>query len=185
MPGSKVAERMKVVFERDGAGWHVYIPAVQGCRSDGRSINEARKNIREALAVSLEGPNADKVAEAVVFDEEFRGGSGKLRAALAAAVGTRDAAERLEAARKAFEGVLGSVAKQVVDEGLSYRDAGDLLGVSHEHAKKLSKKRLAVTLTVDEFAEEYPQLAGKFGVRKTAPKKTTEKPAARPVKHAD
>jgi len=42
---------LKVVFEPDGGAWHVYVPAVRGCRSHGRSLSEARRNIREALAL--------------------------------------------------------------------------------------------------------------------------------------
>ena len=48
---TKVAAPMKVVFEPDGGAWHVYVPAVQGCRSHGRSLSEARRNIREVLAL--------------------------------------------------------------------------------------------------------------------------------------
>jgi len=69
MPGRKVAYReMRVVYEPDGAGWHVYIPEVAGCRSHGRSIAEARKNIREALALCAdEIPNAAAVAKKARF----------------------------------------------------------------------------------------------------------------------
>ena len=48
---TNVAAPLKVVFELDGGAWHVYVPAVPGCRSQGRSLSEARCNLREALAL--------------------------------------------------------------------------------------------------------------------------------------
>jgi hypothetical protein len=70
----KVAARqVTVVFEPDGAGWHVFIPEVRGCRSHGRSIGEARKNIREALSLcDDEFPNAARLAKTVEFIEEVQ-----------------------------------------------------------------------------------------------------------------
>jgi predicted RNase H-like HicB family nuclease len=49
--GTKVTDPLNVVFEPDGGAWHVHVPAVPGCRSHGRSLSEARRNIREALAL--------------------------------------------------------------------------------------------------------------------------------------
>lgn len=48
---TEVAAPLKVVFEPDGGAWHVHVPAVPGCRSHGRSLSEARRNLREALAL--------------------------------------------------------------------------------------------------------------------------------------
>jgi predicted RNase H-like HicB family nuclease len=48
---TRLAAPLKVVFEPDGGAWHVHVPAVQGCRSHGRSLSEARRSIREALAL--------------------------------------------------------------------------------------------------------------------------------------
>ena len=73
MPRAKVAAQVsfRVVYEPDEGGWHVYLPDVRGCRSWGRSITEARRNIREALATCADlFNNADAVAcDATLVDE--------------------------------------------------------------------------------------------------------------------
>ena len=44
-----------VTLEKDEAGWIVVeCPALPGCVSQGRTADEAIKNIREAIAASLE-----------------------------------------------------------------------------------------------------------------------------------
>jgi predicted RNase H-like HicB family nuclease len=59
--------RYRVVFDRDvSAAWIVRVPAVSGCHSYGRSLDEARARIREALALWV-----DDVAGAHL-DEEVR-----------------------------------------------------------------------------------------------------------------
>ncbi len=46
---------MKVVFEpSDEGGYTVYVPALPGCISEGDTLEEARRNIREAIALYLE-----------------------------------------------------------------------------------------------------------------------------------
>jgi predicted RNase H-like HicB family nuclease len=46
---------LKVVFEpSDEAGYTVYVPALPGCISEGDTLDEARENIREAIALYLE-----------------------------------------------------------------------------------------------------------------------------------
>ena len=47
--------RLKVVFEpSDEGGYTVYVPALPGCISEGDTLEEARRNIREAIALYLE-----------------------------------------------------------------------------------------------------------------------------------
>ena len=42
--------RLKVVFEpSDEGGFTVHVPALPGCISEGDTLDEARKNIREAI----------------------------------------------------------------------------------------------------------------------------------------
>ena len=129
-----VARQVKVVFEPDGAGWHVSIPEVAGCRSHGRSIAEARKNVRGALALCddvLE--DAEEIAETAVFEEEVRVPSAARRAV------DRARRAREEAARKDAEAAKAVVesAKALRRAGLSLRDTGELLGLSHQRIKQL------------------------------------------------
>jgi predicted RNase H-like HicB family nuclease len=61
---------LKVVFElSDEGGYTVYVPALPGCISEGDSVEEARQNIREAIALYLE-PAEDVVSPAGGFVEE-------------------------------------------------------------------------------------------------------------------
>ena len=47
--------QLKVVFEpSDDGGYTVYVPALPGCISEGDSLDTARRNIREAIALYLE-----------------------------------------------------------------------------------------------------------------------------------
>jgi predicted RNase H-like HicB family nuclease len=47
---------LKVVFEPSEEGGNTaYVPALPGCISEGNTLDEARGNIREAIALWLEG----------------------------------------------------------------------------------------------------------------------------------
>ncbi|WP_448595724.1 type II toxin-antitoxin system HicB family antitoxin [Thermoflexus hugenholtzii] len=47
--------RLKVVLEpRDKGGYTVYVPSLPGCISEGETIEEALRNIREAIGLYME-----------------------------------------------------------------------------------------------------------------------------------
>jgi len=51
--------QLKVVITKGEDGWYVVtVPSLPGCISQGRTIKEAKKNIREAIALYLE-PDED------------------------------------------------------------------------------------------------------------------------------
>ena len=55
--------RFKVVLEpSDEGGYTVYVPALPGCISEGDTIEDALKNIREALELYLEPVEDDLVS---------------------------------------------------------------------------------------------------------------------------
>jgi antitoxin HicB len=136
MSRKQVAHTFKVVFEPepDGSAWNVHIPSLEGCLTYGRSLAEARRNIREALSLFEEefGGKADEVAAAAVFEEDIR-----LPAAVRAAVRRFDKARADEAALHALKAQLASV----ITETYSLRDAGELLGMSPEGVRKLIRAR--------------------------------------------
>lgn len=46
----------EVVFEREeDGGYSVYVPALPGCASQGDTLAEATKNVREAISLYLDG----------------------------------------------------------------------------------------------------------------------------------
>ncbi|MBI2379009.1 MAG: hypothetical protein HYV07_33750 [Deltaproteobacteria bacterium] len=121
-------ERVRVRFERDenGRDWNVELVSseVSGVHSYGRSIREARRNIREALAAAV----GEDLAAEVAFDEEFvlPGGA---RSAVARALELRAQARSAELAASSE---LERVASELVrDRGISVRDAAELLELSH------------------------------------------------------
>lgn len=124
---TKLAAPLKVVFEPDGGAWHVYLPAVQGCRSHGRSLSEARRNIREALTLF------DREGAALIEHVRLPKSVSKVL------VRAKKAREALVTLQKAAQDCARASARQLLAAGLSLRDAGELMGLSHEHVKQLAK----------------------------------------------
>lgn len=66
-------KKLKVVYEPDEGGWHAFVPDVQGCRTWGRTLQAARRNVREALSTCSDVlEQAEQVAEQAELEEEFR-----------------------------------------------------------------------------------------------------------------
>ena len=140
----QVATRLThhVTFERDASGlWVASIPAVPGCHTQGRTLEQARRRIREALAVSLDGlsdEQADEAARNAELLEEIclpRPVRVKL---------DRYHAKRLQAERanKELQDTTAAAASELTQRfGLSLRDAGELLGLSHERVNQVVGKR--------------------------------------------
>ena len=119
----------KAVFELDESGaWIVRIPAVRGCHTYGRSLDQARRRIREALSLWVDD------AEDVVIEEQLRLPA-SARLALQRAKRARERAER-ERSRAQEE--TERTARALLDElGIGMRDAGELLGLSHQRVQQL------------------------------------------------
>ncbi|HEV8655938.1 MAG TPA: type II toxin-antitoxin system HicB family antitoxin [Candidatus Limnocylindria bacterium] len=118
--------RVRAVFERDETGaWVVRVPAVKGCHSHGRTLEQARARIREALRLfDVQRPD---------LAEEIR-----LPADLLATVRrARRARDRAQAQNAAAQSELRSAAARLARAGLSRRDAGDLLGLSRQRVQQL------------------------------------------------
>lgn len=118
--------RLRVVFERDESGtWIVRVPQVRGCHSYGRTLDQARMRIREALRLF----DVDRVDLA----EDIR-----LPARLLDAVRrARRARERSAAQRSAAQAELRAATSTLTRAGLSRRDAGSLLGLSRQRIQQL------------------------------------------------
>ncbi len=57
----EVVQRFEVVYETDEGGFHVFVPALKGCHSWGKSRDEARENIKEAIALWIESAHKNGV----------------------------------------------------------------------------------------------------------------------------
>ena len=118
-----------VRYERDEEGWWVAsVKEVKGVHTQGRSIDAARKRVREALSLAVKGAKTAKLVDEIVVGADVRKAVKKVRALQA-----RAAKEQEEAAAAAR-----AVARRLVKElELSVRDASEVLGVSFQRVQQL------------------------------------------------
>ena len=57
-----------IVIEPDETGYHAFVPALQGCHSFGDTVDEAQKNIAEAIELHVEAMIED--GESVLVERE-------------------------------------------------------------------------------------------------------------------
>jgi len=124
-----------VTYERDEGGWWIAeLHGVLGVNSDGRTVADARRRVREALSLAI-GDDAAERAE-LVDDVKL---PATLKRAVRRAVATRTKADKLQAA--AQEATRTLVKELTRRYGLSVRDAAELLGVSHQRVQQLKGVR--------------------------------------------
>lgn len=117
-------------YERDESGWWtVEVPEVQGCRSQGRTLREARERIQEALGLFVDDAEAAMIVDDIRLPPEGRQAVERMTAARSKA----DAAAR-DAATIASD-VAGVLTKRL---GFSVRDAAGVLGLSHQRVQQLA-----------------------------------------------
>lgn len=136
MPTNSRGSRMtfKVVFEQEGTGWRASIPEVRGCEAWGRSLSEARRKVRKALAAS-NVKNAASVAKKVELVDVVRlPPSAKKELARYAEARARAQAE-IQSLRRATRSVVSTLTSKF---GISLRDASSLLGLSRERVRQLT-----------------------------------------------
>lgn len=127
----KAKSKYAVSLARDKRGWWVAtVSEVPGCHTQGRTIEQARERVREALQAwfDLEGPYAGKLVGSVELAKPI------LRA-ISCAEEARERARSAEgvASERTREAILA-----MVEMGLSLRDAGELLGVTRQRAQQLA-----------------------------------------------
>jgi len=124
-----MATTYRVIVERDAAGWWLArIPAVRGCHTQGKSIDQALRRVREALGLWVDD------ADLAILESDIR-----LPSALRAVVTqTRQAREGEARAREAARSALGRSVRTLTESGISTRDAAHLLGISHQRVHQLT-----------------------------------------------
>ena len=123
----------RVAYERDESGWWVAtVRWVRGCHTQGRTVDEARRRIREALALFVD--DARKVA--IVDDVKLPSAATR---AIRAYVTLRKKAD--EEDRRAARAARRAV--RVLRTGklkMSARDAARFLGLSHQRVHQLTQE---------------------------------------------
>ena len=119
-----------VAYERDESGWWVArVREVRGCHTQGRTVDEARRRIREAMDLFVDDARSAKLIDDVKLPVTAV-------KAIRAYTTLRKRADREDrraslAARRAVRLLRGGKLK------MSARDAARLLGVSHQRVHQL------------------------------------------------
>lgn len=122
----------KVAFERNESGWWVAsVRGLRGCHTQGRTVDEARRRIVEAMESFVDDARTAKIVD----DVKLPTGAAQ---AIRAYATLRKKAEREDrraalAARHAVRVLRGGRLK------MSARDAARLLGLSHQRVHQLTQ----------------------------------------------
>jgi len=60
-----MSQKVSVVIEKDEYGYYAYCPELEGCQTQGDSIEEVMENIKEAVELYLETLSEDEIKEAM------------------------------------------------------------------------------------------------------------------------
>jgi hypothetical protein len=121
------AERYEVTARRDGRFWYIEIPALDGA-TQARNLGEVDEMAKDYISSVTDVP-VDRIEVAVAIEL-----SADVRAHLAAASALRE--EEAHARTRAAE-ESRAAARALKSQGLTVREVGAALGVSHQRAQQL------------------------------------------------
>ena len=124
------APKYRVVYSRDESGWwQATVPAVRGCHTQGRTIDEARRRVREALSLFVDHARSARLTDDVRMPKDIARAVTAYRAARQRA--DREQKRASISARRAVRALAAAPLR------LSRRDAGAVLGISSQRVHQL------------------------------------------------
>jgi predicted RNase H-like HicB family nuclease len=63
--GKNMAYKVAVVIEKDQYGYYAYAPELEGCQTQGDSLDEALNNIKEAVDLYIETLTEEELKQAL------------------------------------------------------------------------------------------------------------------------
>ena len=133
MPRKEVAAvkrgNYRVTFERDESGaWIARVVGLRGCHTHGRTLEQARRRVREALALWAEDADTAELEEEICLPAPAR----------AAIRESKDARHTADRQRRSAQVATAEAARLLVEElELGLRDAGELLDLSYQRVQQL------------------------------------------------
>ncbi len=122
------ARSYTVRYERDSSGWWAAsVPDAPGCRTQGRTLRQARRRIREALGLTVKNAVRVELVDDIRLPGDVRRLIDEQRAAR----------ERVEQEQRHAQEAARHAAQRLAKLGVSMRDAGELLGLSHQRIQQL------------------------------------------------
>ena len=130
----KVVKTYRVTYDRDESGWWVAsVRGLRGCHTQGRTVDEARRRIIEAMELFIDNARNSKIVDDV-----------KLPAAAKKAIRTYAALRRRADQEDRRAAVAARRAVRVLRGGrlkMSARDAARVLGLSHQRVHQLAQEK--------------------------------------------
>jgi len=128
----EIVKTYRVAYERDESGWWVAsVRGVRGCHTQGRTVDEARRRIVEAMELFVADARRAKIVDEVKLPANA---ARALRTYATLRKRANDEERRsAQAARRAVRVLRGGRLK------MSARDAARLLGLSHQRVHQLTQ----------------------------------------------